>query len=578
MTHSLLPDHLSPEVTFLIVAFIGMIVGKFFHRIKLPDITGQVLFGLIIGPSGYLILNPIFHTGDLTIFSHYDLESIKFISDIALGIMTFSIGTHLNYKMLHNSGSRIVRLAVFDSFFTFSLVFLVMNFVLKIDYRISLLLASIAIATAPGTVVSLIQKKFSRGVFTKTLVGVVALNNLATIFVFEIAKGITMIEGDGSFIHTVLGIGKPFLIILATIAFGIVSGLLVTVLSRYQHDKADLFTIVFLAIFFNIIACRYLNISPLLVNLTLGITFCNMSYHSKQVVKVFSNVNGLIFSVFFTLAGAHLDLSQLKIAGIAGAAFIVMRIIAKTLGAFTASKLFNYPDTIAKYLGIGLVPQAGLAIGLVINLSKYPELSDITATISTIVLAAVAVNEIIGPFTTSKSFDLAKETGQAAPRLIDFLHEEYILLPLKADDKWDAIEKMTDFLVKTNHIHSITRDDLLTSIRDRENQLTTALGRRMAIPHARIPSKEKLMGVIGILEKPLDWEALDDQPVEIVILIATPEGMDNLHVQLLGAIAKIFADDPLYQKKLVSANSAAEIYDLLQNKEIRDINSYLEEL
>ena len=92
-----------------------------------------------------------------------------------------------------------------------------------------------------------------------------------------------------------------------------------------------IYTTVFLAIFFNIIACRYLNISPLLVNLTLGITFCNMSYHSKQVVKVFSNINGLIFSVFFTLAGAHLDLSQLKIAGIAGAAFIVMRIISYVL-------------------------------------------------------------------------------------------------------------------------------------------------------------------------------------------------------------------------------------------------------
>lgn len=577
MSHSLLPDHLSPEVTFLIVAFVGFIVGKFFHKIKLPDITGQVLLGLIIGPSGYLILGPIFGTGDLTIFSRHDLDSIKFISEIALGIMTFSIGTHLNYKLLHNSGRRILGLAFFDTMFTFSLVFIVLNLILKIDYRICLLLSSIAIATAPGTVVSLIQKKFSRGVFTKTLVGVVALNNFATIFVFEIAKAGTMIKNTGNILDIVVNFGKPLLIVFTTIAFGIVSGLIVTLISKSTH-KSDLFTTVFLAIFFNIIICRYVNISPLLVNLTLGVTYCNLSYHSKTITNAFTNINGLIFSVFFTLAGAHLDLNKLKIAGIAGAAFIFTRILAKSLGAFTASKLFKYPDVIGKYLGIGLVPQAGLAIGLVINLSKYPGLSDITSTVSTIILAAVAVNEIIGPFTTSKSLDMAKETGQATPRLIDFLHEEYILLPLKAVDRWDAIEKMTDFLVKTNHLHSITRDDLLKSITDRENECTTALGKKIAIPHARIPRKERLMGVIGICEKPLEWDSLDGNPVEIVILIATPEGMENLHVKLLGAVAKIFATDPLYQNKIINSKSAAELYDLLQNKEIRDINSYLEEV
>ena len=86
------------------------------------------------------------------------------------------------------------------------------------------------------------------------------------------------------------------------------------------------------------------------------------------------------------------------------------------------------------------------------------------------------------------------------------------------------------------------------------------------------------MGVIGICGEPLDWEAIDSQPVEIVILIATPEGMDNIHLQLLGAISRIFANDPAFQKQLTNATSAAEVYDLLQSKEIRDINAYLEQL
>jgi len=151
-------------------------------------------------------------------------------------------------------------------------------------------------------------------------------------------------------------------------------------------------------------------------------------------------------------------------------------------------------------------------------------------------------------------------------------------MPLQAKDKWNAIEQMTDFLVKTNHLRSITRDELLKGMNDREKQFTTGLGNKLAVPHARIPSKERLMGVIGICDSPLDWESIDSQPVEIVILIATPEGMDTIHLQLLGAIARIFANDPAYHKQLTAATSAAEVYDLLQSKEIRDINAYIEQL
>ena len=480
--------------------------------------------------------------------------------------------------MLHNSGRRIISLALFDSSFTFSIVFCTLYFLLDINFQICLLLSSIAIATATGTIISLIQKKYSRGVFTKTLVGVVALNNFATILIFVYAKAITRIQDTSDGVGILTSLGEPLLVIIATITFGVATGFLLTLTSRHQHSQSDLFAISLMAILINILACRYLDFSALLVNLTMGVTYCNFSYHTAKVTKLFNNINGILFAVFFTLAGAHLDLTQLKIAGIAGAGFIIARIVAKSLAAFTASKIFGYPDAIANYLGLALVPQAGLAIGLVISLSQVPELADIAATVSTIVLAAVAVNELIGPFTTSKSFDLSKETGQATPRLIDFLQEEYIVIDLEADNKWNAIEQMTDFLVKTNHLHSITRDELLEGMNKREELMTTGLGNRLAVPHARIPAKEQLMGVIGICKQPIEWGSIDAQPVDIVILIATPEGMDNLHLKLLGAIARIFSKEPGFQKQLVASTSAAEAYDLLQSKEVRTINSYIEQL
>ncbi len=582
MHESLFSDHLPGEFVFLIIALGGLIVGKLAHKIKLPDISGQVILGIIIGPSGYLLLNALFGTGEMTVFTEHQLHNIGFFGELALGVMTFSIGTHLNYKVLHNSSKRIVFLALFDAFLTFSFVFSLLYFILVLDVRICLLLSAIAVETAPGTIISLIQKKYARGVFTKTLVGVVALNNFATILIFTVCKTISLQLSRDSGGDIAAGLVVPLLMIVCTVVFGVVVGWFVSLLSKHQHGSTDLFGTVFLAIFANILVCRYLSeyvgigFSPLLVNLTMGVTYCNLSYHTKQVSGIFNNVTGVLFAVFFTLAGSHLDLTQLRIAGVAGALFIAGRFAAKWLAPFSVSKAFGFPDVIAKFLGLGLIPQAGLAVGLVISLSSTAELASIAPTISTIVLAAVAVNELIGPFSTAKSFDLAKETGQATPRLIDFLHEEYILMPLEAENKWDAIEQMTDFLVKTNHLRSITRDELLEYITAREKEFTTGLGNKLAIPHARIPAKEKLMGVIGICEKPIDFESIDNKPVDIVILIATPEGQENLHLKLLSAIARIFAEDPQCHDRLVSAGSPAEVYDLLQSKEVRNINSYLE--
>ena len=550
-------------VTFFLISAMAFVVGRTFHKFHMPDISGQVILGILLGPAAF------------GIFSTAELHDIAFFSDLALGFMTFSIGTYLNYKVLHNSGLRILNLALFDCLFVFTLVFCSLYYLVDLSLEISLLLGAISIETAPGTVISLIQKKFARGVFTKTLVGVVAINNLFTILIFEIVKAVDigLITGAG-LMNELLSVGM----VLLSIVYGVAVGWMTAFLTKKMHDSADLYAVIVLVIIGNVLISSSLGMSPLLANLTLGAAYCNFSYHTDGINKILNTMNGLLFALFFCLAGTHLDLSQLKLAGIAGVCFVVVRIIAKFSAVWTASAIFNYPPVISRYLGLGLLSQAGLSIGLVISLSENTELSSLVPTITTIILAAVAANELIGPITGAKSFDLAKETGQATPRLIDFLHEEYILLPLDADDKWSAIEQMTDFLVKTNHVKSITRDELLETIVKRENDFSTGLGDGLAIPHGRIPRKENLMGVIGICSKPIDWEALDGKPVDIVIMVATPEGQEALHLKILSAIGKIFSEDPTFHSKMLAAGNEAELYELLQSKEVRDMNSYISDL
>ena len=576
--HSILPETITPESVFLIIALSGILIGHLFHKYKLPDITGQVLLGLLIGPSGYLIFQHIFNK-EICIISNHSLHSISFFSELALGVMTFNIGSQLNLKTLHNAGKRILTLTIFDALFTFSFVFISIFFLLRYNFTTASLLAAIAIATAPGTIISLIQKKYARGVFTKTLLAVVALNNFITISTFVFAKTISKaLLSDVSEFH--IGVlYTPIEELIVTIIVGVIMGFLISLTTnRLQGQKTELFTIVFLSIFANIIICRYFEISALLVNLIMGSIYTNKTHHIKEVNKTFSQLTPTLFAIFFTLAGAHLDLSNLASAGIAGATFIIARSLGKFLAPKIASKIYRFPKSISDYLGIALLPQAGLAIGLVISLNKFEEFRELAPIISTIVLAAVAINEIIGPFTVSKSFDATGETGQATPRLIDFLHEEFILTQLDANDKWEAIEIMSSFLEKTNHLKSITHTDLLDWVIKRERQFTTALGAKLAVPHAKIPAKEHLMGVIGISQKPINWDAPDGKGVQVVIMVATPEGLENLHIQLLGAISQIFATDSTITNRLVGAKTPAEVYEILQSKEIKSINTVLSEL
>lgn len=557
-----------PLATFFLLGLAGVMAGKLAEKIRLPDVSGQILAGLVLGPSVF------------GLFTTENVHDFKMITEIALGMMTFIAGTHLSLKKLHNSGGRMLTIAMFDVLLTMWIVFTALTLFTNIGFTARLIISSIAIATAPGTIIGLIQAKKARGPMVKTLIGVVALNNVATIVIFEFCK-ILCIQSGNTDPNAILGaFSSSFLYLMEDVMVGIVMGWIAARMTAHMHKESGLFTFVFLAIIGNVVVCQYFpRLSIMLMNLVAGLAFANLSYHVKKVSSLLEEFNGLLFAVFFTLAGAHLDLSLLKVAGFTGLVYVLSRITAKILAVYTAGHFFSYSKRITNTLGFGLIPQAGLAIGLVISLSEYEQFTSngLASTIGTIVLAAVVINEIIGPFTTSKGFDLAKESGQATPRLIDFLHEEYILKPLVAKNKWEAIDAMCSFLVKTNHLRSISFEDLRKSVIDREKSFSTGFGNKLAVPHARVPAKEHVMGVIGLLDDPIEFDSIDGEKVDIIILIATPEGKEEVHLKIFSVIAKIFADDPKFHDQLVMAENPAEVYDILQSKEVREINYFLDE-
>jgi len=558
---------LVPLGTFILLAVAGMCGGHLAKRVKLPDITGQILTGMLLGP------------GLLVIFSEKSLHEMKIITEVALGVLTFIAGTHLSFKKLHNASKRVFLFAGADVVISFVGVFALLTAFNIQNMSGRLLLAAMAIATAPGTVVGLIQAKKARGILVKTLIGVVALNNIAAIVALEICK-IISVELLSADIFAAIRFLEVFaLSFVMDLLIGALIGWLAAMVTKHQHEESGLFSTILLAILANVVICQYFHLSTMIVCMAAGVTFSNLSYHARRVSHILEGFNGLIFCVFFTLAGTHLHLSMFKVAGLAGMVYVLSRFGAKALAVFVVGRFARVPRTISRYLGMCLIPQSGLTIGLVISLNEFDIFVEtgLAASVAAIALASVVVNEIVGPLLTQRSFDLAKESGQSAPRLVDFLQEEFILIPLEAKDKWDAIEKMCRFLVKTNHLRSIRFEDLYQSVIDREKEFSTGLGHHLAVPHARIPASESLMGVVGILKRPIDFEALDGDKVDIICLVATPEGKENLHLKVLGTISKIFMDNVSLHEELVAAKTAAEAYDLFQCLEVQEINYFLDE-
>lgn len=568
---------LTGELTFFLIASGGFIMGELAEKVKLPDITGQIFLGLLLGPTGALLISMLLGHEFHPIISEHNLHSVGIFGEIALGIMVFTIGSHLTKHSLHNAGERILNIAITHTVVVFLAVTLGLIYVAKLELVPAILLGTIAIAVAPGTVISVIQKKRARGAFTKTLLGVVAISNVTTILLFDLCHSFALSylrkTSDSGFFTMLIGaLDGP----LFTIIWGVLVGLLAARITKHMHSRKELATIISLFILGNIVLGKLAGFSPILINLIMGITFSNKSYHVKMVMEFFGELEGILYALFFTLAGTHLDIRTLAAAGVAGTVFIVFRIIAQWVNAWGMSRYLKYGTQIGNFLGLAMIPKAGLAIGLLIVLTGEQEFAPYIQVMTAVVLASVVVNELLGPFAVGLSLDKTGDTNQAQPRLVDFLHEEYIIMPLKCSDKWQTINEMCRFLITSHNVNSISEEKLISIVTEREQEFPTAIGERIAVPHARIPGNHKLMGVIGILDTPIDFEAIDAQPVDVVILVATPEGKDSLHVKLLATIARIFSDAILHNK-IVTSESPAEVYDILQSREIRTVNAYLDE-
>jgi PTS system fructose-specific IIC component len=559
----------TPLFSVAVIFVVGFASGRLANRLGLPAVTGNIVAGVILGPS-VLALFP----------ENLVRETLRPIAIFAMGLITLVVGGHLSYRRLHNALRRILWITVLEVGLTFGLVITAAR-LLGAEWNVALILAAISTATAPATVVAVVRETRSKGLFVKTALAAVALDNVLCIFLFVLAMTVARDTAQAGHLTWLwVTIGDP----LWQLGGGTGLGLLIGWAALFFTRRYGLsrFTAVFAAVLLGTGVAQFAGLSPLLVCLALGIFFGNSGRTAESFVDALESLEPVLLTCFFVLAGLDLNLTKLYEMGAVGLgslglAYFVARVFGKSLGSFLGAVGGGSPKRVRAAIGLSLLPQAGLAIGLVVLIQGDRFIpSAVAQVITTVVLATVVLNELVGPPCVRRALQKSNEVNKDRRRLIEFLQEEHILCCIEAADKWDAIEQLADFLVRTHRSEHISKQQLLRTIKEREKQSSTGIGEGVAIPHGIVPKGPEIQGVLGILNNGIDFDSPDGQPVRLIALIVTPEEHRDMHLQVIATLARMMSDEAI-RARLFNARDAAEAYEAIESEETPHYNDFLED-
>ncbi|NSW90761.1 MAG: cation:proton antiporter [Firmicutes bacterium] len=370
-----------------IVLLVGLLTAKLASLAKLPNVTGYLVGGLIIGPS------------ILKIIPKATVTHMGIVSEAALGMIAFGIGSEFSFKHLKQLGSGIITLTVIQALSAFAAVAAVIVLIFGQGIAVGLVLGGIGVATAPAATLLVVRQYKAKGPVVDTLLPVVAIDDAVGIIVFGLCiaavKAVHMPQGNFSLAASII---KPVWEIVFAVIIGLILGLVLSYIAPRVRGDEELLGITLAMVFLGVALATKFNISSLLLCMTMGGVLTNLTTNSPKVFGLIDKFTPPIYVAFFTLSGADLDLSILKSVGLIGIGYIISRSIGKIFGAYIGARIINSPPAVQKYLGITLLPQAGVAIGL--SLVAQSALPEFGASIRTVVLFATLIYELVGPVLT----------------------------------------------------------------------------------------------------------------------------------------------------------------------------------
>jgi Kef-type K+ transport system membrane component KefB len=361
------------------VMLLGLLGGKLARMVRLPKVSGYLITGILIGPSV------------IGLISSDIVESLSLVTDIALGMIMFAIGGVFEINHIKSVGKRIFWLTIGQSV---AVILLVSGglLVIGMDWYPALLLGMVAIATAPAATLLVIREFSASGEYTDALITVTATSNIVCILAFELTFSLGSI-GDN--VSVLRGIATPLYELGGSLVVGLVVGFIISKWEEHVEDQAELLMILLAGIILTVGLAMTLNLQPLFATLILGAITTNLSMMHRLVYVEFRQVEQPLYIAFFVLAGASLHLELLPGLGLAGLTYLIMRVIGKVAGSWAVARWQGLPSSIGRYLGLGMIAQAGVAIGLIDYVDRIdPELGTV---LTPIILATVLVYETVGP-------------------------------------------------------------------------------------------------------------------------------------------------------------------------------------
>lgn len=570
-----------------LLILLGSIGGWIAHKARLPALFGQVMAGVLLG-----------QTYASEVLRHSS-ETFEPFTMFALSLVAVTIGGHLEFRRLHNAKKRILLISITQTVVTFGLVFLAMYLLNplglppEMQLPVHLLMASIATSTSPVSTIHLVREEKAKGLLVKTTIAVLAVTNLMTIVIFEIIRAFDLnLLAKHQLDWVVFGSAGGGITIALLI--GSVSGWGLVRYCRYHLGRkgerkidpaimqAELFTAFLVTIFFCNGLCEWITEhspqqliapSPILANIMLGLVLANCSSFKEDLLSLFNVLEHAVFTMFYVLAGSHLQLGFISTVGWAACVFFVTRLIGKVAGGWMGGKLSGTTPKVSRNIGWMLMGQGAIAVSLVILLEQYEVFASIRGQFTAAVLTAVVLAELSSAPVISKLLRRVGETEKDRTRLIEFLQEEYILPRVKVKDKRDALEQLVSFLCHTHPLKN-TREELMDAIMKREASMPTGIGYGIAVPHAIIGEGDKIVGVLGLMEPPIDFGAPDGKPARLVIMIATPESQKQRHLEVIAAITRMLRNESI-RSKLYEAETSEEIHEIIDSEEAGTFNYFL---
>ena len=409
-----LPFELDTLALVGITIIVAFAVGQLFRRIGIPQVVGFIIAGALLGPS-FLHLIP----EELN-------SSLLFISEIALGLIGFEMGGHLRFSELRKMGRSILLIVLLEAFGAFVLVgggiYLLTN-----SLHTALIFGALASATAPAATVDVLAEYQADGPLTITLLAVIGLDDAISLLLFSVAAAVaeSLLSQSGP-VSVAEMVKLPFFEIGGSLVVGLAFGLLLSEMMKRFHLLArehDAMVIPVGLVFVCAGLSRVLDLSPILTTMTLGMVVVNRTpQNGTYIQSTIEQAGPIIYVLFFALVGARLHVDQLMSIGLIGIIYIVLRSFGKYIGAWAGGTLGGAEPAVRQNLGLALLTQGGVAIGLALaTQARFGPLGGEAAEMGRFVLnvitATTVVVEILGPVGVKLAITRAGEVGRAQAEL-----------------------------------------------------------------------------------------------------------------------------------------------------------------